>query len=141
MNKWSRTIAFIGLVVLLAGCSTSDAGPEQAGQATPVIVAGKQTPVNTLPPIATPTIVTPTTTPPPVTPLATTAAAPATGDVQRVTPAEAKTLLDSGAAVLYDVRSADAYRTQHAVGAISFPQDTVDARYSTLPTDKTLIFY
>ncbi|MBU0492127.1 MAG: hypothetical protein KKA73_23050 [Chloroflexi bacterium] len=63
------------------------------------------------------------------------------GDVQLVTPAEAKALLDSGAALLYDTRSAEAYQTQHAAGALSFPDATMVERYPDLPTDKALIFY
>lgn len=62
-------------------------------------------------------------------------------EVQRITPAEAKALLDDGAAVLYDTRSPDTYRTQHAAGAISLPEATVGAHYDELPTDKGLIFY
>lgn len=62
-------------------------------------------------------------------------------DVQRITPAEAKALLNDGAAILYDTRSARSYRTQHAAGAISLPEADVAARFSELPTDKALIFY
>jgi rhodanese-related sulfurtransferase len=61
--------------------------------------------------------------------------------VQRITVEEAKVLLDGGLAVLYDARSAEAYRAQHAVGAISLPEADVEARYGELPTDKALIFY
>ena len=62
-------------------------------------------------------------------------------DVQRITPTEAKPLVDDGQAILYDVRSADSYRDQHATGAISFPENDAPARYSELANDKTLIFY
>ncbi len=62
-------------------------------------------------------------------------------DVQRITPAEARPLLDSGQAILYDTRSAESYRTQHAAGAISFPEADVAARFNELADDKALIFY
>jgi hypothetical protein len=63
------------------------------------------------------------------------------GDIQRIGPGDAKKLVDSGAAILYDARSAQEYRAQHAVGALSFPKADLDELYSELPTDKDLIFY
>lgn len=83
---------------------------------------------------------TPISTPPPAT-VTPEAGLTTAKSVQRITPAEAKELLDSGSAVLYDVRSAKAYRSKHAAGAISFPEAEVAARFSELPTDKVLIFY
>jgi hypothetical protein len=62
-------------------------------------------------------------------------------DVKRISPADAKGLLDDGAAVLYDTRSLDQYRIQHAAGAVSLPLGEESARFSELPTDKALIFY
>ena len=44
-------------------------------------------------------------------------------------------------AVLYDARSPAAYRSVHAVGALSFPEADMAARYGELPSDKSLIFY
>jgi hypothetical protein len=43
--------------------------------------------------------------------------------------------------VLYDTRLAGSYHTQHAAGAVSFPEADVSARFSELPTDQSLIFY
>ncbi|HID87089.1 MAG TPA: hypothetical protein EYP55_06875 [Anaerolineae bacterium] len=124
MNKWLWMIVLIGLIVLLAGCGTSDAEIERAVWATLTPVAEGQTPTSTLPPAAT-------------TPrMALTAK-----DVQRITPAEAKALLDNGMAVLYDMRSVKAYRVKHAAGAVSFPEADMAARFSELPADKKLIFY
>jgi rhodanese-related sulfurtransferase len=60
-------------------------------------------------------------------------------DVQRISPAEAKALLDSGEAVLYDTRSADAYQAQHAKGAVSFPEEEAAARIDQLPDDGTAV--
>jgi hypothetical protein len=62
-------------------------------------------------------------------------------DVQRITPADAKALLDAGTAVLYDTRTLNGYRGQHAAGAQSFPRGVEEARFAELPADKTLIFY
>jgi hypothetical protein len=62
-------------------------------------------------------------------------------EVKRITPADAKALLDDGTAVLYDTRTPDQFRGQHAAGAISFPAGAETARLGELPTDKALIFY
>jgi len=62
-------------------------------------------------------------------------------DVQRIGPEEAKALLDAGEAVLYDTRSAAAYRSQRAAGAISFPEEEAAARFDELPDETALIFY
>jgi len=69
------------------------------------------------------------------------AAALTAQDVQRITLADAKSLLDNGTAVLIDARSERAYSSGHAAGAISLPEAEVVARLSELPTDKSLIFY
>jgi hypothetical protein len=122
MNKWLQMIALAGLVVLLVGCGTVDTETVQTEQVVQV------SPTFTAPP---PTVA------PSATPLVVRSAA----DVQRITPAEAKTLLDEGQAVLYDARSAGSYHTQHAAGAVSFPEADVSARFSELPTDQELIFY
>jgi hypothetical protein len=60
-------------------------------------------------------------------------------DVQRISPKEAKALVDSDAALLYDTRSADAYLAQHAQGAISFPEEEAATRIDELPDDGTAI--
>lgn len=64
-------------------------------------------------------------------------------DVQRITPQEAKALLDDGEAMLYDTRSADAYEGQHAAGAISLPEEELPARFDELLDDSgtALVFY
>jgi hypothetical protein len=104
-------IVLTGLIVLLAGCSSSGAGAERVVRVTPA-------------------------------PIATTSVAALTDkDVQRITLANAKELLDNGTAVLYDARSAKAYNSKHAAGAISLPENEVAARFNELPADKVLIFY
>ena len=79
--------------------------------------------------------------PPTLTPSATPVAVVSLKDIQRIMPAEAKALVDSGSAVLYDVRSEAEYQAQHAAGALPFPGAAVVAPYSELPADKSLVFY
>jgi hypothetical protein len=62
-------------------------------------------------------------------------------DVKRITLEDAKTLLDNDTAVLYDTRTLNEYRRQHAAGAVLFPIGEEEARFGELPGDKTLIFY
>ena len=62
-------------------------------------------------------------------------------EVQRIGAMDAKALLDKGEAMLYDVRVPEAYQAKHVVGAISFPEAEVEARFGTLPADKILILY
>jgi hypothetical protein len=62
-------------------------------------------------------------------------------DVQRITAEDAKALVDSGEAVLYDARSVAAYEAAHAAGAISFPASDAAARSGELPAGKSLVFY
>jgi rhodanese-related sulfurtransferase len=60
-------------------------------------------------------------------------------DVQRISPEDAKALLDEGRAVLYDTRSAAAHQGQRAAGAVSFPEADTAARIDELPDDGTAI--
>ena len=78
-----------------------------------------------------------------ITPSATVQAPAAnTGDsVPRISLQAAKAGLDSGTAVLVDVRTAAAYQQSHAVGAISMPSNEVADRYKELPADKQIILY
>jgi hypothetical protein len=63
-------------------------------------------------------------------------------EVRRISPADAKKLLDEGKALLYDVRSAQSYEAKHAAGALLMPIDAEGAPDGAkLPKDKTLIFY
>ena len=59
----------------------------------------------------------------------------------RITVPELKAKLDAGEAVVFDVRVQEAYAQQHIAGAISMPQDQVEARVAELPTDKLAVFY
>ncbi|MGD2104380.1 MAG: rhodanese-like domain-containing protein [Anaerolineae bacterium] len=62
-------------------------------------------------------------------------------EVLRISLEEAKAMVDGGDAVLYDARSAEAYREAHADGALSLPEEEVAERFDSLPNDKALIFY
>jgi 3-mercaptopyruvate sulfurtransferase SseA len=50
---------------------------------------------------------------------------------------EAKAALDSGAAILVDVRSAESYAAGHAVGAISLPLTNLEDGIGTLSFEKS----
>ncbi len=64
------------------------------------------------------------------------------GTVQRISPQEARDLLETGEAVVYDTRTASAYRIQHAAGATSLPEAELAGRIDELPDDgRVLIFY
>jgi hypothetical protein len=169
MNRLSWFLFLTSLAVLLAGCgpaATETVQVEHASTATPAAVAEQPTATNTRPPVtdeptatatsAEPTITktpvqttreaTPTSAPPTEAPLTKAPSATPSGgltavDVQRITPAEASSLMDSGEAVLYDTRSAPAYNALHAVGALSLPEAEVPARFAELPADKSLVFY
>ena len=57
-------------------------------------------------------------------------------DVPRVPLEQAKVALDSGAAVIVDVRSAQAYEASHIPGAISIPLSEIEANPNGLKLDK-----
>ena len=56
--------------------------------------------------------------------------------VPRVTVAEAKSALDSGKAILVDVRSVESYTDGHAVGAMSIPLSQFETNIQNLSLDK-----
>jgi hypothetical protein len=57
-------------------------------------------------------------------------------EVPRVTPEEAKAALDSGAAVIVDVRDPAQYEMSHVAGAISIWLDDIEANPTGLNLDK-----
>jgi 3-mercaptopyruvate sulfurtransferase SseA len=63
--------------------------------------------------------------------------------VPRVNVDEAKAAFDSGEAVIVDVRSADAYATSHAAGALSVPLGFFESEIENvdLPKEKWIITY
>ena len=57
--------------------------------------------------------------------------------VPRIGVKEAKTAVDSGQAVLIDVRAAESYAERHAVGAISIPLDIFEFSIDSLTLEKS----
>jgi 3-mercaptopyruvate sulfurtransferase SseA len=57
-------------------------------------------------------------------------------DVPRVPLEEAKTALDSGAAVLVDVRPPEAFASSHVAGAINIPLADIEGNPADLTLDK-----
>jgi 3-mercaptopyruvate sulfurtransferase SseA len=56
--------------------------------------------------------------------------------VPRVTVEEAKAALESGAAIIVDVRSAEAYEASHTPGAINIPLGEFETNPTSLKLDK-----
>ena len=63
------------------------------------------------------------------------------GEVQRVTPEEAKAAFDSGAAVFLDVRSHTIYLQSHIPGALSIPLAELKPRIAELDPAQWIITY
>jgi hypothetical protein len=62
-------------------------------------------------------------------------------EVPRISLQETQTRLEKGEALLIDVRSRELYDQAHASGALSFPEQEIEARLDELPRDKLLILY
>ena len=60
---------------------------------------------------------------------------------RRISPIDAKEMMDGGEAMLYDVRERGFYDTKHAVGAAALPEAELDSLFDTLPKDKDLVLY
>ena len=58
-------------------------------------------------------------------------------DVSRIEVREAKAAVDSGQAILVDVRSADSYAEGHAAGAVSIPLDNFENNIDKLSLEKS----
>jgi len=56
--------------------------------------------------------------------------------VPRVTVEEAQSALESGEAIIVDVRSTESYAADHAAGAISIPLAEFENNITNLPLDK-----
>lgn len=62
-------------------------------------------------------------------------------EIARVSLAESKSALDSGSAILLDVRSADAFAGQHITGAVNIPVNDLAARLDELDPNAWIIPY
>ncbi|HRJ74916.1 MAG TPA: rhodanese-like domain-containing protein, partial [Anaerolineales bacterium] len=58
-------------------------------------------------------------------------------DVPRISLSGAKVAVESGQAILVDVRSAQSYADLHATDAISIPLDVFETNISSVPLQKT----
>lgn len=57
-------------------------------------------------------------------------------DVPRVTAEDARVALESGAAIMVDVRSPSAFEESHVAGAISVPLGTIERELASVPLNK-----
>ncbi len=62
-------------------------------------------------------------------------------EIQRVSIDETKAALDSGSALVVDVRSAEAYQGSHISGAINIPLEELEARLGELDQADWIITY
>ena len=62
-------------------------------------------------------------------------------EIDRVSLEDAKIALDSGSAILVDVRSAEAYASQHIEGAINIPTAELESRLGELDPKQWIIPY
>lgn len=61
--------------------------------------------------------------------------------VPRVSLVDSKAALDSGSAIFLDVRSAEAFQTEHIAGAINIPLAEIESRISELGPNQWIITY
>ena len=61
--------------------------------------------------------------------------------VARVTPADAYASVNSGQAVIIDVRDRESYDKAHIEGALSIPENELAARRGELPQDRQILTY
>jgi len=122
-----KTKLIVSLSILLLASFACNYVPPQA---TPAIVSPPaSTPVSTL--VLSPTTITEPTAVPTRSDLPRDEAA-----VPRVPVDQAKAALDSGTAIIVDVRSADAYAANHIKGAISIPLAEIENNWTGLNLDK-----
>jgi hypothetical protein len=74
------------------------------------------------------------------TPVQTQDTAPDEG-MTRLTAEQSHTAVQSGEAVILDVRGAQYYDTQHIAGAINIPEDELEARHTELDPELMIITY
>ena len=117
-NHWPALILCAALASLAAACKAGDgAGASRAG-------AGATSTTTSTTAGATPH---PTSTP--------------NDGVRRVTPDEARAMVERGEALIVDVRAKGEYDRGHIKGAVCGPRTEIDKRLAQLPKDKLIIFY
>ena len=87
--------------------------------------------------------------PAPPAPIATPAGTPAMPDpsedqlaaAERISAAQAKSLLDAGQAVALDVRDVESFKAGHIPGALQIPLQYVQGEIPYMPRDKKIITY
>lgn len=62
-------------------------------------------------------------------------------EIPRVSIEDTKAAIESGSAIVLDVRSADAYAGSHIAGAVSFPLAELEARIGELDPAQWIITY
>lgn len=62
-------------------------------------------------------------------------------EIARVSLTDAKAALESGTAILLDVRSAEAFAGQHVAGAVNIPTAEIETRLSELDPNAWIIPY
>ena len=97
--------------------------------------------VDATPPDQTPAGPSEDTMAPPVSTPQAPATTPDTAGVRRITLADATAALNSGEAVLVDVRGETQYSAEHARGAIHIPEDQIINRLADIPMGKMIITY
>jgi Rhodanese-like domain len=125
MYQRKAKIFFAVLIFLFVISACNFAAPTQSPQITPtaIFVVASPSPASTV-------IVEPTLVATPKLPLT-------EADVPRVPVDQAKAALDSGTAIIVDVRTPQAYEASHIKGAISIPLGEIELNPTGLPLDKT----
>lgn len=67
--------------------------------------------------------------------------APPYPEVPRISLQDTRELLQTDQAVLIDVRSHASYEKSHAVGALSYPENEIEAQLDQLPREKLIVLY
>jgi hypothetical protein len=118
------------LLMLVASCAPVTPAPEFSQGAPVPVTVGPATSASVLPRSpAVPVTVEPTATVP--------AGPPQTdADVPRVSVEDAAAAIQSGEAVILDVRSAQAYQASHIPGALSIPLAQIETNPAGLSLDK-----